>query len=98
MRGRVCVACFFFPGCLFRSQADPLVSRNSTPQASEITLQAEGGGGMVGDAFFMYLKGSPDYKMYMKHVGGLKMGQSNPFRRLTRHPTKTPTIGFSEIS
>lgn len=41
-------------------------------------LRAEGEGGMVGDAFFIYMKGSPQYEEMMKHIGGLKRGESKP--------------------
>jgi hypothetical protein len=39
-------------------------------------LRAEGEGGMVGHAFFVYKKGTPEYADMMKHVGGLKRGES----------------------
>jgi hypothetical protein len=44
----------------------------------EVMLRAEGDGGMVGDAFFAYKKGTPEYAEMMKHIGGLKRGQSKP--------------------
>jgi hypothetical protein len=30
----------------------------------------------VGDAFFIYKKGTPQYEEKMKHIGGLKRGES----------------------
>ena len=42
----------------------------------EVMLRAEGDGGMVGDAFFVYKKGTPPYEEMMKHIGGLKRGES----------------------
>jgi hypothetical protein len=42
----------------------------------EVMLRAEGDGGMVGDAFFVYKKGTPEYAEMMKHIGGLKRGES----------------------
>lgn len=44
----------------------------------EVMLRAEGENGMVGDAFFVYKKGSPQYQQMIKHVGGLKRGESKP--------------------
>jgi hypothetical protein len=42
----------------------------------EVMLRAEGEGSMVGDAFFTYRKGAPEYKQMIKLVGGLKRGES----------------------
>ncbi|MFC5455924.1 hypothetical protein [Prosthecobacter fluviatilis] len=42
----------------------------------EVMLRAEGEGGMVGDAFFAYKKDTPEYEKMMKHIGGLKCGES----------------------
>jgi hypothetical protein len=42
----------------------------------EVMLRAEGEGGMVGHAFFVYKKGTPKYAEMMKHIGGLKRGES----------------------
>lgn len=44
----------------------------------EVMLRAEGEDGMVGDAFFVYTKGTAEYVEMMKHVGGLKRGESKP--------------------
>lgn len=44
----------------------------------EVMLRAEGEGGMVGDAFFAYKQGTPEYDEVMKHIGGLKRGESKP--------------------
>lgn len=44
----------------------------------EVMLRAEGDGGMVGDAFFVYKKSTPEYAEMMKHIGGLKRGESKP--------------------
>lgn len=44
----------------------------------EVTLRAVGENGKypVGDAFFVYKKGTPDYELFMKLVGGLKSGET----------------------
>lgn len=44
----------------------------------EVMLRAESEDGAVGDAFFAYRKGTPDYEAMMKHIGGLKRGESKP--------------------
>ena len=40
----------------------------------EVSLRAEGENGTVGDAFFVYKKGAPEYDQLMRLVGGLKRG------------------------
>lgn len=42
----------------------------------EVMLRAESDDGAVGDAFFVYKKGTPDYQKMLNHVGGLKRGES----------------------
>lgn len=44
----------------------------------EVILRAESDDGAVGDAFFVYKKGTPMYEKMLKHVGGLKRGESKP--------------------
>ena len=44
----------------------------------EVTLRAESDDGAVGDAFFVYKKGTPEYQQMLKQVGGLKRGESKP--------------------
>lgn len=41
-----------------------------------LTLRAEDPAGSVGDASFVYPKGHPKYDEILKHIGGLKPGQS----------------------
>ncbi len=43
-----------------------------------LMLRAEGEGGAVGDAMFTYAKGNPQYEDVLKHVGGLKPGETKP--------------------
>jgi len=43
-----------------------------------LQLRAEGGGGMMGDAFFTYRPGDAMYQKVLDHVGGLKAGESKP--------------------
>ncbi|MDB6005469.1 MAG: hypothetical protein JWR15_2456 [Prosthecobacter sp.] len=73
-----------FTSCQTAKQPSPVVpvdrpigSANLTKDGLlEVMLRAEGEGGMVGDAFFIYKKGTPKYKEMMKHIGGLKRGES----------------------
>jgi hypothetical protein len=41
-------------------------------------LRAEASGGTVGDARLVYHPGDKDYAMVLKHLGGLKPGETKP--------------------
>ena len=41
-------------------------------------LRAEGPGGAVGDARFVYPPDHKDYQMILKHLGGMKPGETKP--------------------
>jgi hypothetical protein len=43
-----------------------------------LQLRAEGPGGQRGDALFRYPKGHPEYDQVLRHLGGLKKGESKP--------------------
>lgn len=43
-----------------------------------LQLRAEGEGGMIGDALMRYPKGHKEYPKILKHLGGLKPGESKP--------------------
>ena len=43
-----------------------------------LDLRAEGPAGQVGDAQLRYPKGSAKYQDVLKHLGGLKPGESKP--------------------
>jgi len=43
-----------------------------------LTLRAEGPGGIVGDSQFRYPKDHPQYGEVLRHLGGLKPGESKP--------------------
>jgi rRNA maturation protein Nop10 len=43
-----------------------------------LQLRAEGPGGERGDALFRYQKGHPRYDEVLRHLGGLKKGESKP--------------------
>lgn len=43
-----------------------------------LQLRAEGPGGAHGDGLFRYPCDHKDYAMVLKHVGGLKPGESKP--------------------
>ena len=43
-----------------------------------LMLRAEDGKGTMGDAMFTYPKGHKEYQSILKHLGGLKPGQSKP--------------------
>jgi hypothetical protein len=43
-----------------------------------LDLRAEGPKGMLGDARFIYPPDHKDYQMILKHLGGLKPGESKP--------------------
>jgi hypothetical protein len=42
----------------------------------ELMLRATDGHGMVGDAFLRVPPGDKDYEMWLKHLGGMKPGES----------------------
>jgi hypothetical protein len=42
----------------------------------ELTLSATDGHGLIGDAFFRVAPGDKDYEMWLKHLGGMKPGES----------------------
>jgi hypothetical protein len=44
----------------------------------EMQLRAEGPGGIVGDALFVYPPDHPQYADMLAHVGGLQPGESKP--------------------
>jgi hypothetical protein len=43
-----------------------------------LQLRATGAGGAVGDGLVRYPKGHAQYEMVLKHVGGLKPGETKP--------------------
>lgn len=43
-----------------------------------LNLRAEGAGGVIGDAQFVYPPNHPQYQDILKHLGGLKPGQEKP--------------------
>jgi hypothetical protein len=43
-----------------------------------LDLRAEGPGGALGDARFVYPKAHPDYRKMLDHIGGLRPGESKP--------------------
>lgn len=45
-----------------------------------LDLRAEGPGGMIGDARFVYAPDHPNYAAVLAHVGPLSPGQSAPVR------------------
>ena len=59
----------------------------------EVTLRATGDNGVspVGDAFFVYRKGTPDYKLYMEQVGGLKPGETKQIPAFPKSSTDAKT-------
>jgi hypothetical protein len=44
----------------------------------QLQLRAEGEGGMVGDALISYPPSHEQYQMVLKHLGGMKPGDSKP--------------------
>ena len=44
----------------------------------QLTLRAEGPGGLIGDSFFSYKPDHPEYQDVLKHLGPIKPGQSVP--------------------
>jgi hypothetical protein len=45
-----------------------------------LQLRAEGPGGAVGDALLTYPPSHKDYAKIVKHLGGIKPGESKPVR------------------
>jgi hypothetical protein len=43
-----------------------------------LDLRAEGPGGTIGDARFVYPPSHKDYQMILKHLGGMKPGETKP--------------------
>lgn len=43
-----------------------------------LTLRAEGGNGIRGDAQFAYPPNHPQYQRILDHLGGLKVGEDKP--------------------
>jgi hypothetical protein len=43
-----------------------------------LDLRAEGPGGLTGDARFVYPRGHKDYQEILRHLGGLRPGQTKP--------------------
>lgn len=43
-------------------------------------LRATGAGGMVGDGLVSYPPGHPQYDMVLRHLGGLRPGETKPVR------------------
>lgn len=43
-----------------------------------LQLRAGGGGGPVGDGRFSYPPGHPQYSMILRHLGGLRPGETRP--------------------
>lgn len=68
-----------------KDSADAGAAPDSIGQASMkpdgtivLQLRAEGAGGAVGDALITYPKSDPKYGSVLKHLGGLKPGQTKP--------------------
>ncbi len=43
-----------------------------------LDLRAGGGGGPVGEARILYPPGHPQYEMILRHLGGLRPGETRP--------------------
>ncbi|MFO1251493.1 MAG: hypothetical protein U1E77_10265 [Inhella sp.] len=41
-------------------------------------MRAEGPGGLIGDAMFLIAPDDSRYQGYLRHIGGLEVGQSKP--------------------
>ncbi len=68
-------------GCLRRTPSPPasIGVATMTPDSTIIVdLRAEGSGGMVGHARFVYPPDHPRYQQTLKHLGGLRPGESKP--------------------
>ena len=72
-------------GFLKKDKQSPKVAAKSIGEASMtddgtiiLKLRAEGPGKVIGDAQFRYEPNHPQYQMVLKHVGGLKAGESKP--------------------
>jgi hypothetical protein len=55
----------------------------------ELTLRAEGPGGLVGDARVVYRPGDANYAQVLQHVGGLSPGESKPVPPFASQPAET---------
>lgn len=42
----------------------------------ELMLRAEGPGGMLGDSLIRYAPDDPHYQQVLKHLGGMKVGET----------------------
>ncbi|MEW5738487.1 MAG: lytic murein transglycosylase [Myxococcota bacterium] len=58
--------------------------------AIQLMLRAEGPGGAEGDALITYPKSHPQYAEILKHLGGLKPGQSKPVPPFPEKGAKSP--------
>lgn len=59
--------------------ADSIGQASMKPDGTIVLqLRAEGGGGAVGDGLVTYPKSHPKYGAVLKHLGGLKPGQTKP--------------------
>ena len=63
-------------------KAEPTVPIGTASMTADGTiflrLRAEGPGGELGDARFVYAPDDPQYQEILKHVGGLEPGESKP--------------------
>lgn len=47
-------------------------------ESIDLMLSAEGPGEILGDSFQKLKKGDKDYEAVLRHIGGLKPGESKP--------------------
>lgn len=54
------------------------VATMSADRSIRLQLRAEGEGGTIGDAMFVYAPGDPHYDEVLAHLGGLTPGETKP--------------------
>ena len=80
--GAYTVRCSYTPGkatqvTLLIETRPSIGSATMTPDGTIVlTLRAQGAGGTIGDGRFTYPKGHKEYDAVLKHLGGLKPGES----------------------
>ena len=74
----VLLGCAAAPGTTTQNAAGIGVATMSADGAITLQLRAEGAGGTVGDAVFVYKPGDPMYAEVKQHIGDIKPGETKP--------------------